>query len=83
MRKIVIVLLDLAVIGLLTALFINGHVKAAGKERILTVEEASKLEDVECIIILGCGIYDDGSLSPMLRDRLLRGLELYNEGLLD
>ena len=80
MRKIVIVLLSLAAIGLLTIIFINGHVKAAGKERILTVEKASKLEDVDCIIILGCGIYDDGSLSPMLRDRLLRGLELYNEG---
>lgn len=80
MRKIVIVLLSLAAIGLLTIIFINGHVKAAGKERILTVEKASKLEDVDCIIILGCGIYDDGSLSPMLRDRLLRGLELYKEG---
>ena len=80
MRKMVIVLLSLAAIGLLTIILINGHVKAAGKERILTVEEASKLEDVDCIIILGCGIYDDGSLSPMLRDRLMRGLELYKEG---
>lgn len=80
MRKMVIVLLSLAAIGLLTIILINGHVKAAGKERILTLEEASKFEDVDCIIILGCGIYDDGSLSPMLRDRLLRGLELYNEG---
>ena len=80
MRKMVIVLLSLAAIGLLTIISINGHVKAAGKERILTVEEASKLEDVDCIIILGCGIYDDGSLSPMLRDRLMRGLELYKEG---
>ena len=80
MRKMVIVLLSLAAIGLLTIILINGYVKAAGKERILTVEEASKLEDVDCIIILGCGIYDDGSLSPMLRDRLMRGLELYKEG---
>lgn len=80
MRKIVIVLLGLAVLGLLTALFINGFVKAAVKDRILNVEKASELKEVDCIIILGCGVYDDGSLSPMLRDRLIRGLELYKEG---
>ena len=80
MRKIVIVLLGLAVLGLLTALFINGYVKAAVKDRILNVEKASELKKVDCIIILGCGVYDDGSLSPMLRDRLIRGLELYKEG---
>lgn len=80
MRKIVIVLLGLAVLGLLTALFINGYVKAAVKDRILNVEKASELKEVDCIIILGCGVYDDGSLSPMLRDRLIRGLELYKEG---
>lgn len=80
MRKIVIVLLGLVVLGLLTALFINGYVKAAVKDRILNVEKASELKEVDCIIILGCGVYDDGSLSPMLRDRLIRGLELYKEG---
>lgn len=80
MRKMVIVLLGLAVLGLLTALFINGYVKAAVKDRILNVEKASELKEVDCIIILGCGVYDDGSLSPMLRDRLIRGLELYKEG---
>lgn len=76
----VIVLLGLAVLGLLTALFIIGYVKAAVKDRILNVEKASELKEVDCIIILGCGVYDDGSLSPMLRDRLIRGLELYKEG---
>ena len=80
MRKIVIVLLGLAALGLLTALFIDGYVKAAVKDRILNVEKASELKEVDCIIILGCGVYDDGSLSPMLRDRLIRGLELYKEG---
>lgn len=32
------------------------------------------------IIVLGCQVKDDGSLSHMLRDRLMRGLEVYEAG---
>ncbi len=42
--------------------------------------KAGELEDVDCIIVLGCQVRDDGSLSHMLRDRLMRGLELYEAG---
>ena len=73
-RNIMIILLCLAVVGVAALLIINGHVKSAGKDRILTVEQAAELEDVDCIIVLGCQVKDDGSLSHMLRDRLMRGL---------
>ena len=59
---------------------INGYVKSVAKERILTVEETATLEDVDCIIVLGCQVRDDGTLSHMLRDRLMRGLEVYHAG---
>lgn len=72
-----IVFLCLAVTGIATLFVINGHVKASTKDRILTVQNAAELEDVDCIIILGCQVKDDGSLSHMLRDRLMRGLEVY------
>ena len=72
-----IVFLCLAVVGTATLFIINGHVKASTKDRILTVQKAAELEDVDCIIILGCQVKDDGSLSHMLRDRLMRGLEVY------
>lgn len=79
-RNIIIILLCLAVVGVVALLIINGHVKSAGKDRILTVEQAAELEDVDCIIVLGCQVKDDGSLSHMLRDRLMRGLEVYEAG---
>ena len=79
-RKIVIVLLCLAVIGVAAMLLVNGIVRSAGKDRILTAKQAAELEDVDCIIVLGCQVRDDGSLSDMLRDRLMRGLELYKAG---
>ena len=78
--KLIIVLLCLAVVGTATLFIINGHVKSVGKDRILTVEKAAELEDVDCIIVLGCQVKDDGSLSHMLRDRLMCALEVYEVG---
>ena len=79
-RNVIIILLCLAVVGVTALLIINSHVKSAGKNRILTVEQAAELENVDCIIVLGCQVKDDGSLSHMLRDRLMRGLEVYKAG---
>lgn len=78
--KLIIVLLCLAVVGIAILFIINGHVKSVGKDRILTVEKAAELDDVDCIIVLGCQVKDDGSLSHMLRDRLIRALEVYEVG---
>ena len=80
LKQILMILLCLALVGVAALCSINGFVKAVAKERILTVEEAAELEDVDCIIVLGCQVRDDGTLSHMLRDRLMRGLEVYNAG---
>ena len=79
-RNVIIILLCLAVVGVAALLIINSHVKSAGKDRMLTVEQATELEDVDCIIVLGCQVKDNGSLSDMLRDRMWRALELYEAG---
>lgn len=68
----------LALLGLLgiSLIFgINAWVKASVDERILTSEEAAKLPDVDCILVLGCRTGSD-----MLGDRLRRGVELYGQG---
>ena len=79
-KRIIVVLLCLAIVGTASLFIVNGHVKAVGKDRILSVEKAAELEDVDCIIVLGCQVKDDGSLSHMLRDRLIRALEVYEAG---
>lgn len=79
-KTIFIVLLCLVLIGVATLFIINGYVKSVVKERILSVEGAADIDEVDCIIVLGCQVRDDGSLSHMLRDRLMRGLEVYNAG---
>ena len=63
------------------ALFgVNAIVKGTVDENILTVEEAAALQNVDCILVLGCGVHDDGSPSDMLHDRLRRSVELYEAG---
>ena len=49
------------------------------KSKILTEEQAKELEDVDCILVLGAGIWGQKP-SPMLEDRLLQGISLYQNG---
>lgn len=80
LKRTAIVLACLAVLGAAAIFAVNGHVTAVGKNHIVTVEQAAALDGVDCIIVLGCQVHDDGSLSDMLHDRLARGVELYNNG---
>lgn len=74
------VLLGLAILAVATIFGLNAMVKATTKDQIISVEQAAALEDVDCILVLGCGVHDDGSPSDMLHDRLRRSVELYEAG---
>lgn len=80
MKAFVIVVLCLLVLGVGTVFGVNAYVKSSAAERIITSEEAAKLPDVDCILVLGCQVKDDGTPSDMLKDRLTRGIEVYNLG---
>ncbi len=77
--QIGIVLCVLTLLGGIALLAVNGHVKADARGYFLTAEEAAAL-DADCILVLGCGVRPDGDPSLMLRDRLDRGLQLYELG---
>ena len=79
-KRLFIVLLCLALIGGITVLCINGHVKKSTLGQILSPGEAAALTDVDCILVLGCYVHDSGRPSDMLADRLRRGIELYQSG---
>ena len=70
----------LAVTGVSSILGLNAYVKSVGGGNILFPEDAKMLEDVDCILVLGCLVKDDGVPSDMLADRLKRGIELYEQG---
>ena len=59
---------------------ISGYVQNCVSDRIITSDEAAELADVDCILVLGCLVKDNGVPSDMLHDRLRRGVELYDMG---
>lgn len=72
-----LIIITLAAAGLLG---INIYVRQNVKNRILGVDEAQNLENVDCIIVLGASVVNGDTPSPMLKDRLDKAIELYYAG---
>jgi len=82
-KLIRIVITPVLILALLAAggVFVaNSYVKDQVGEKIITPEQAAQLENVDCILVLGCAVREGGEPSAMLHDRLQRGVELYNAG---
>ncbi|MBQ8911958.1 MAG: YdcF family protein [Clostridia bacterium] len=73
----------LTLCGIVTLFSVNGYVKDYGRGRLLSLEEAAKLEKVDCILVLGCYVHPDGNPSDMLADRIKQGIALYEKGASD
>ena len=77
-----------ALIILLAAAFAAGAfvlisdaaVRKKTEPRIITAEKAAKIEDAECILVLGCFVKESGVPSDLLKARLSRGIGLYLSG---
>lgn len=75
-------LLILAAAGGALAIGISTYIVKQGGAYLLTAEEVEDKhrDGYDCILVLGCGVYEDGTPTPMLRDRLERAAELYQAG---
>ena len=73
---IVIIIIVVIVLG------INLYVRISTNKQIIKENDNKELSDVDCIIILGAGIWGDKP-SPMLEDRLLEGIKLYQNNVSD
>jgi len=77
-RRLLSIFLCLCILGITTLVVINSIVKLSTADQIISSEEAAKLENIDCILVLGCFVKDDGRPSDMLHDRLTRSVELYD-----
>lgn len=75
-KKILIIFLIVIVIVGVLVLSVNAYVKASTKNQIIKNNDYSNLQDIDCIIVLGAGVWGENP-SPMLEDRLLEGIDLY------
>ena len=73
---IVIIIIAIIVLGM------NLYVRISTNKQIIKENDYTELSDVDCIIILGAGIWGDKP-SPMLEARLLEGIKLYQNSVSD
>lgn len=78
-KRVVIFGLALTLLLIVVVLAINFIVKLSTKNQIIQDNDYSELGDIDCILVLGAGIWGDKP-SPMLEDRLNEAVFLYNKG---
>ena len=79
MKNMLKILIIVILIIMFCILAINFYVRLSTKNQIIEDEDYSKIEGVDCIIVLGAGVWGDKP-SPMLEDRLIEAIKLYNDG---
>lgn len=79
LKRGILALFCLGITGGLAVFGLSSFVKNRTADKIINETEAAKL-DADCILVLGCGVREDGTPSLMLRDRLETGVALYEAG---
>lgn len=75
MKYLIYILISILII-ILVVFGISLFIIKSTRNQIINEKDSNKLSDVDCIIILGAGIWNDKP-SHMLEDRLLVGIKLY------
>lgn len=58
---------------------VSGYVCVSVREQIVTADEAADL-DVDCVLVLGALVNENGTPSGILEDRLITGIAAYENG---
>ena len=80
LKRAIIVCLSIGIVGCITVFGLDAYVRLSVNDRMLTVEESAQLENADCILVLGCYVYPNGTPSHMLEDRLKTGVACYKAG---
>lgn len=80
LKRILYTVLILALAGIVAYAACNIVVIASASEYVVEFDEAVSLGDIDCIIVLGAGVKEDGTLSNILHERVLCGADLYLAG---
>ena len=72
--------LVIMLIGMAVVLGINFYVVWSSEDKLISAGHTDSTLDADCILVLGAGIRDDGSPTPMLADRLDTAIEIYKSG---
>ena len=82
MKYITKTLLFLLCVLFVGTISINLYMTNYSNKYIIDIDTYKELKDIDCIIVLGSGMVGDRP-TPILEDRLIKGIELYNMGVTD
>ena len=77
--KIIMFLICILIVGTIS---INLYMTNYSNKYIIDIDSYKKFNNLDCIIVLGSGMVGDKP-TPILEDRLIKGIELYNLGVTD
>ncbi len=80
---IALVVAMILLFGAILMLSVSAAVKNKTAERILNTDTAIAQEDFDCVLVLGCRVWENGEMSDMLADRVTTGVTLYVGGASD
>lgn len=78
----IFVLLGIILLIGIAALALNIYTVKTAEKSVFTADTYKSTDKADCILILGAGVRN-GKPTPMLRDRLLTGIALYENGAAD
>lgn len=78
MKSIIKILIITSIFGLIITILINTYILNLTKNKIENIDT----EEIDCILVLGAGIKNNRP-SPMLEDRLITSIKLYNKNISD
>ena len=80
--RFVRILIIVIAAGIIAVFGMNQYVRYEGGKNLVSMDELNYTKDdpADCAMILGASIYADRTPTPMLKDRLDRGIELYKKG---
>ena len=78
-HKLILTFTALIILGIVAVAAINLFMIGYAQQYTYTAEETADFADVDCIMVLGCGVYN-GKPTPLLEDRLKRGVAVHETG---
>ena len=91
--RLLVFIIIVCMLAAMIIIVINNHVKREVADNIAYVIQDEEVDinavarknmqtfQADCALVLGCGIKDEETPSPMLKDRLDAGIALYKEGI--
>lgn len=80
LKRVLLLLCAAVLLGVICLGTINAIVLGKSKPYILEQSKTAELQDIDCILVLGCAVWNNQTLSPMLEDRVKTGLTLFESG---